>query len=147
MRSKKQRTLREAIDETVDPGKLDAEEVQNEADEAWAVMVAGLASGQTSQERKTLEDFDDLVGTPYYWEAVVRAGMMSEAECANELSLERERALSVTLAEKHKEATVVCGDGSDALYAILQGCGVKIAPTSLDEKKINSWGMLECVIW
>ena len=135
MRSKKQRILRETIDETVDPGKLDAEEVQNEADEAWAVMVAGLASGQTSQERKTLEDFDDLVGTPYYWEAVVRAGMMSEAECANELSLERERALSVTLAEKHKEATVVCGDGSDILYAILQGCGVKIAPTSLDEKK------------
>jgi predicted transcriptional regulator len=75
LRSKKQRILREAIDETVDPGKLDAEEVQNEADEAWAVMVAGLASGQTSQERKTLEDFDDLVGTPYYWEAVVRAGI------------------------------------------------------------------------
>jgi len=86
-----------------------------------------------SSEIVTLSSFDELKGSPGYYEALSQARLLPEA-WQDKLNEEQGKAMERALSALNKRAVYVNGDGSCALYAILRGVGITVAPD--DSRKV-----------
>jgi len=86
-----------------------------------------------SSEIVTMSSFDELKGSPGYYEALSQARLLPEA-WQDKLNEEQGKAMERALSALNKRAVYVNGDGSCALYAILRGVGITVAPD--DSRKV-----------
>jgi hypothetical protein len=86
-----------------------------------------------SSEIVTMSSFDELKGSPGYYEALSQARLLPEA-WQDKLQEEQGKAMERALSALNKRAVYVNGDGSCALYAILRGVGITVAPD--DSRKV-----------
>ena len=103
-----------------------------EEEESWiAKLLAATANSAPAAPMAStpvsVGDFKHLKKTAGYFEALAQARLLTDEQMPR-LRAERGKAMQRTLAQINKEVVYVNGDGSCALYAILRGVGITVAP-------------------
>ena len=120
---------------------------REDEEEAWIAKLLAVTSNSapapsTLSAPASVDDFKHLKKTAGYFEALAQARLLTDEQMPK-LRAERWKAMQRTLAQLNKKVVYVNGDGSCALYAILRGVGITIAPS--DDKATRRFPDYEIV--